>query len=449
MICALCRVTYLIALVTVLVTLLVHPVPREEDRWALAVLIGVDVREIATTGGALWRSGRRLLQSRRQRRTAKKKRGKGKPVSKMKIDQGAKLAARLFPEPESKPWIEQAGLALLKSGLRSLMELVPEEACVTIFMRVHWPEGVRCPYCGCEKVAVKDPHYRKHWQRYCCPVCSQEKGHRVTFTDQHGSVLEGSHLAVRQWLWAGLLFVAGETALGIKRELGISRKTAQRMVCLLQLVYFTQRFRSLLAGPVEIDEVYIIAGLKGGAGGLELERPARRRGWKWPGRGTWQTDKVPVLGLVDRQGAIYLIPLPNVQTATIQPFIEWLVKRGAKVYTDEYCIYQFLRRVGYQHETVNHSQGEYARGEVHVNTVEGLWNLLREHLHKHHGVSKIYLPLYVARFEFLHNRRGQTDWSRLVDLLWMGVQADCRHLRQVIREGRVKELCLIPGVEIA
>jgi len=125
-------------------------------------------------------------------------------------------------------------------------------------------------------------------------------------------------------------------------------------------------------------------------------------------------------------------------------------------------------KLGYQHETVNHSQGEYARGEVHVNTAEGLWNLLQEHLRKHHGVSKIYLPLYVARpvlrtyrtqcFEFLHNRRGQTDWSKLMDLLWLGVQADCRSLhravpagtvRQVIREGNVKDLCLVPGVEVS
>jgi hypothetical protein len=57
----------------------------------------------------------------------------------------------------------------------------------------------------------------------------------------HGSILKGSHLAVRQWLWAGLLFVAGETALGIKRELGISRKTAQRMVCLGLLLPFPRK----------------------------------------------------------------------------------------------------------------------------------------------------------------------------------------------------------------
>jgi transposase-like protein len=449
MVYQLCRVTYLAVLVAVLAATLAHPVPREEDRLALAVLIGLDVREIAATSGALWRAGRRSLQGWRQRRASEKEDSKKRSRPKVKAEPASNLAARLLPEPESKPWLEQAALALLKPGLRSLFDLVPEEACVTIYQQIRWLGGLCCPYCGCREVKVKDLHYREHWRRYSCPVCSQKAGHQVTFTDLNGSILEGSHLTVRQWLWAGLLFVAGETALGIKRELVISTRTAQRIVCLLQLVYFTRRFRSLLAGPVEIDEVYIIAGLKGRAGGLELERAPRKRGWKWPGRGTWETDKVPVLGLVDRQGAIYLIPLPNVQTATIQPFIEWLVKRGAKVYTDEYCIYQFLRRVGYQHETVNHSQGEYARGEVHVNTAEGLWNLLEEHLHKHHGVSKIYLPLYVARFEFLHNRRGQTDWSKLVDLLWLGVQADCRSLRQVIKEGTVKDLCLIPGVEVS
>ena len=446
-------------MVAVLAATLAHPMPQEEDRWALAVLIGLDVREIAATSGALWGSGRRWLQSWRQRRASEEEDSKKRSRPKVKAAPGVNLAARLLPEPESKPWLEQAALALLKPGLRSLFDLVPEEACVTIYKQVRWLGGLCCPYCGCRKeVTVKDPHYRKHWHRYTCPDCSQKAGRQVTFTDLHGSILEGSHLTVRQWLWAGLLFVAGETALGIKRELGVSTKTAQRIVCLLQVVYFTRRFRSLLAGPVEIDEVYIIAGLKGQAGGLELERAPRKRGWKWPGRGTWETDKVPVLGLVDRQGATYLIPLPNVRTATIQPFIEWLVKRGAKVYTDEYGIYQFLRRVGYQHETVNHSRGEYARGEVHVNTAEGLWNLLQEHLRKHHGVSKIYLPLYVARFEFLHNRRGQTDWSKLVDLLWLGVQADCRSLhravpagtvRQVIREGRVKDLCLVPGVAVS
>ena len=101
MVGALRRVTYLVVLVAVLATLLVHPVSREEDRWALAVLIGLDVREIAATSGVLWRSGQRLLwrPGGRQRRTVKKKGVKGKPPPKVKMGQGDKLDSFLRCHP--------------------------------------------------------------------------------------------------------------------------------------------------------------------------------------------------------------------------------------------------------------------------------------------------------------------------------------------------------------
>jgi transposase-like protein len=290
----------------------------------------------------------------------------------------------------------------------------------------------------------------------------------VTFTDLSGTVLEGSHVSVRIWLWGGLLFVSGCSTREVARELGVNYKTARRMVSLFQLAYLTQRFRCLLTGPVEVDEVYIIGGQKGRAGGLPLLRPPRCRGLKKRGRGTWATDKTPVLGLVDRQGHVYLIPCANVQTKTIQPFIERLVDRGATVYpvvrshrtnrTDSYNIYTFLRRLGYQHATVNHHHGEYARGEVHVNGVEGIWSLqlscrpttgLRHHLRVHRGVSKVYLPLYVARFEFTFNRRDQRRWGQLVDLLSLACQADGRRLRRWVRQGRLRDACPIPGLVMA
>jgi len=152
------------------------------------------------------------------------------------------------------------------------------------------------------------------------------------------------------------------------------------------------------------------------------------------------------LGLVDRNGQVYLIPCANVQSETIQPFIERLVTRGATVYTDDYSIYSFLHRLGYDHDSVNHKRGEYARGEVHINGAEGLWSLLRHHLRVHRGVSKVYLPLYIVRFEFIFNRRHQQRWGQLVDLLALGCQADGRHLRRLIREGRLRQACLIPGL---
>lgn len=414
------------------------------ERLVQATLTGVAVREVVAQSKALWQAGQRQLRGWRNKRRAKRS-------SKASVSDAdlVALAEEMFPEAGAVrqcSWLEDLGLAAVKGSLRGLFSLLPEAICVRIYRQVRWLGQERCIYCGGQELRVKDPHYHEHWRRFECVPCSAQKGCEVTFTERSGTLLEGSHLEARLWFWGGLLFVSGCSTQEIGRELGVSYPTARRMVTLFQLAYLTQRFRGLLGGPVEIDEVYVVAGLKGGAAGVALERPPRGRGLKKPGRGTWETDKVPVLGLVDRQGQVYLLVCANVQTKTIQPFVAHLVARGATVYTDEYAIYNFLRRLGYDHATVNHSRGEYARNEVHVNTVEGLWSLLRDHLRIHRGVSKVYLPLYVARFEFVHNRRSQTRWEQLVDLLALSSRTDARRLRRMYRQRRLRELCAIPGL---
>ena len=106
--------------------------------------------------------------------------------------------------------------------------------------------------------------------------------------------------------------------------------------------------------------------------------------------------------------------------------IEANVAQGTLVYTDEYNIYGRLPQWGYGHKTVNHSIGEYARDEdgdgfyeVHVNTMEGLWSLLRSWLRPHRGISQAKLPLYLGFFEFIHNirKRGKALLPSLLALL--------------------------------
>ena len=104
--------------------------------------------------------------------------------------------------------------------------------------------------------------------------------------------------------------------------------------------------------------------------------------------------------------------LANVQQATIRPVIEATVAQGALVHTDEYDVYARLEAWGYGHKTVCHARGEYARDddgdgfcEVHVNTAEGFWSLLRSWLRPHRGISQEKLPYYLALFEFVHNAR--------------------------------------------
>jgi transposase-like protein len=204
-----------------------------------------------------------------------------------------------------------------------------------------------------------------------------------------------------------------------------------------------------------MDEVYITAGLKGHAGGLELGRDPRRRGLKRRGRGTWDSDRLPVFGLICRGGEVRLFVLRNVQTETIRPIVEQMVQRGAHVYTDGYCIYHFLSGQGYRHQAVNHSGGQYAldldgdgRCEVHCNTVEGTWSWLRQMVRTYRGVSKVYLPLYVAQFEFLYNRRHQNHWNRTLDVLQLLCQVDASRAADLLRQvesAEFAEVCPVAG----
>jgi len=127
--------------------------------------------------------------------------------------------------------------------------------------------------------------------------------------------------------------------------------------------------------------------------------------------------------MIQRNGEVVIKMLPNVQQATIKPVIENYVSKGVTVYTDEYDIYGKLDIWGYSHKTLNHSVGEFARDEdgdgfheVHVNTMEGFWSLLRSWLRPHRGISQEKLPCYLAFFQFVHNvrRRGKALLSSLI-----------------------------------
>jgi transposase len=130
--------------------------------------------------------------------------------------------------------------------------------------------------------------------------------------------------------------------------------------------------------------------------------------------------------MIQRGGEVVIRMLENVQTMTIEPLIKATIASGSMVYTDEYGIYNALGEWGYAHKTVCHSVGEYACDEdadgfceVHVNTMEGFWSLLRSWLRPHRGISQEKLPLYLGFFEFVHNakRRGKALLSALLESL--------------------------------
>jgi len=139
-----------------------------------------------------------------------------------------------------------------------------------------------------------------------------------------------------------------------------------------------------------------------------------------------EKEKPPILGLIQRGGQVVLRTLANVQQATIKPIITATVAPGTLVHTDEYAIYARLPSWGYGHKTVCHARGGYARDEdrdgfyeVHVNTMEGFWSLLRSWLRPHRGISQDKPPLYLGFFQFVHNarRRGKALLGALVAAL--------------------------------
>lgn len=139
-----------------------------------------------------------------------------------------------------------------------------------------------------------------------------------------------------------------------------------------------------------------------------------------------EKEKPPVLGIIQRSGQVMIRMLENVRQITIEPLIRATVAPDTKVFTDEYDIYARLTQWGYVHSTVCHAIGEYARDddgdgfhEVHVNTIEGFWSLLRSWLRPHRGISQERLPLYLGFFEFVHNvrKRGKALLQSLIEVL--------------------------------
>ena len=254
-------------------------------------------------------------------------------------------------------------------------------------------------------------------------------------------------------------FADGKASVETAAEVQVNRHTTDRIFRLLRTaIYLGRPQEPIVLQPedvAECDEVYITAGLKGHAGGLELERPPRRRSLSQRGRGTWDSDRLPVFGLLCRNGQVRLFVLKNVQTDTIRPIVHQMAQRGAKVYTDSYSIYHFLSRDGYHHQVVNHSAGQYAldydgdgRCEVHCNTMECTWSWLRPMIRTFRGVSKVYLPLFVAQFEFLFNHRHHNRWNRSLDILHAAFQVDpaqATHLMQLVDSSAFAEFCPVPG----
>jgi transposase len=472
-----------IVLVLTLTAMYIWPVERPVTIWDKRLLPPRRIRQRRNPKRNRERWARRLARQQRRRpqvRKAERQRRRTEVLrhvleverDPLLIEQGRRQSIRAIQswgrkrrkKPVAKTSIEARDpLAALRAG-RGWIDQVDERKLWEMLIQVRWPDGTVCPCCG-EKdpryLELIDPNYRGGLGRWRCQVCAQagDPGEGGTFTPLTDTLLDGMRIDVRT-LWLIVeLFADGKASVEASQEAGVNRHTTDRCFRLLRAAIYQARSAKpiVLAAEdiAEFDEVYITAGLKGRAGGMELEREPRKRGLKRRGRGTWDSDRLPVFGLVCRGGEVRLFVLRNVQTETIRPIVHQMVEQGARVYTDNYCIYHFLSREGYQHQAVNHGAGEYALDldgdgecEVHCNTVECTWSWLRQMVRTYRGISKVYLPLYVAQFEFTFNRRHKNRWNRTLDVLQTAFQVDTSSLADwlaCVQTAQFAEVCPVAG----
>jgi transposase-like protein len=271
-----------------------------------------------------------------------------------------------------------------------------EDAARKLLESLRWPNGAVCPKCGganpyrlTPKATSKRPCRKGVWK---CRAC------RKQFTVTVGTIFEDSHIPISKWLLAIHLLSAskkGMSAHQLHRMLGVTYRAAWFMGHRLREAMNEGPMQ--LDGIVEVDETYI--------GGSRKRKPGR------PPAGDAQ--KTPVMALVERGGRVRAMTLARVTGDNVQDVIRREVSLSAHMMSDDLNVYHPLSMGFRKHDTIVHSRGEYVRGNVHTNTVEGFFGLLKRGLvGSFHHVSKGHLARYCDEFSFRYNNRKTTDGER-------------------------------------
>jgi len=278
-----------------------------------------------------------------------------------------------------------------------------ETAAVEFLESQRWGDHPACPHCGSldiYQMKARDGGRNKRFLWKC-----KEKECAKQFTVRVGTVFEDSLIPLRHWcfaFWAACSSKKGVSALQIKRQTGLSYKSALFMMHRIRYAMADDHSRpEQLTGTVEVDETYV--------GGKPRIRG--RHNLKKCGRGT---DKAPVVAIVQRGGNVRAMTLPKVNGKNLKAVIHQNVHKSARVITDEASLYSGLNKhFEGGHQTVNHSAGQYVNGDITTNTVEGFFSILkRGMIGTFHAVSKKHLHRYVSEFEYRYNTRHLDDGER-------------------------------------
>lgn len=262
--------------------------------------------------------------------------------------------------------------------------------CLEAIKQVRFPNPFTCPKCN----TVQKFYPVTNRTAYACNSC----GHHIY--PLAGTIFEKSTTPLDLWFFAMYLMVqtrSGTSAKQLERMLGVTYKTAWRMFKQIRML-MAETGGGLLEGTVEIDESYF--------GG----RVKRKKDW-----GGGVENKEAVMGMVERNGRAYLKHIPNSSKFTLITQIKEQVDPTARVITDQYASYQGLRKLGFNHDFVNHKQ-TYVNGDIYTQNIESIWSTMKRGITGvYRVVSKKYLQAYADEYAFRYNHRKQS--GMMFDLL--------------------------------
>jgi transposase-like protein len=253
-----------------------------------------------------------------------------------------------------------------------------------------WPSGTVCPHCG----TVGNSYATSKTGLYRCA----EAACRMDFTVTVGTVFERSKIALHKWLLASFLICSskkGMSAHQLHRTIGVTYKTAWFMAHRLREAMKSSGTFGTSGGTVEADATYV--------GGKEKNKHRKQRTkGNIGGKG-----KECVFALVERNGNVRSFHIPSINQSNLKPLIQEKINAGEiHLMTDGERPLRALKPMFASHQTVNHEAGEYVRGDVHTNTIEGFFSIFKRGIiGTFHHVSPQHLHRYTAEFDFRYNYR--------------------------------------------
>jgi len=297
---------------------------------------------------------------------------------------------------------EKVKMATTNLTLNKLAKKYSEETKARELLEsLRWPSGAACPRCGSldvskitRKAGSKNPVREGV---YRCKDCRKNKT-KDQFTVTVGTIFEDSHIPLSKWLLAITFLCSskkGVSAHQVHRMLGITYKSAWFMMHRIRYAKAEEPTRRM-KGTIEADETWV--------GGKRVRLGDRALAFE---------NKTSVVSLVKRGGGVRSFVVPLVSAQTLRETLLENIHPSSNLITDDHPGYKTVGKQFGSHETVNHTDKEYVRGDVYTNTVEGFFSLLKRGINGvYHHVSKEHLHRYLAEFDFRYNARKVTDAER-------------------------------------